>query len=214
MEDSPVISFRYHTTAEILAILHYLAENPGCDAPAWMRRRGGPRSRLGDDGMLDEAASWMQHAAERGTDVAQTAVRATLDTAGTPFGWAYGKIQEGAADLEVAAKKLRDDSFETAGAAADELARRARQFAATMGAGIGDFGSNVASGLGKGYREFFGFPPGVAILVGLVVMGGLGYLVLSPGGQALLSGGASAISSGGGQLLAGGGRALGSLALV
>lgn len=121
----------------------------------------------------------------------------------SPFGMVYRGMREAQTELQTLAVRTAGLPAEVIAALSDRMGQAAESLS-LHGANVL---RNVASGAGDAYREFFGFPPIVAILLGLAVLVGGGYLLLSPGGQTLLS-------RGGAGLLEGAGKALSGLALV
>lgn len=211
------LTLRFHRTDELLDILRRaLARMRSVQA---MRAR---HVRLGDDtSVIDEAAGWLEHAITRGHQAAQTAITATMDSASTPAGWAYGKLKTGANDLSAAATALQAKGFAVEAQVVDELRKRAVEASEVVatawtnaGKGMGSFLREVGTGAGDGLRNALPINPTMALIAGLVVLSGFGYLLLTPAGQALVAGGGKAVAAGGGELLAGGGRALGSLAVL
>lgn len=205
------VSFAFHRTDEILEALRLQALHVRRGTrrhPHGSRRHRG-HGRLGDDGWGDWIANKIESGYRRGAELTQVAVQATVDGLSAPIVAVYGKLKAGGTELLQTARDVAASGYELEGQALDELGKRALAFADGLATGGAGFLQKVGTGAGEAFKGFWGVPPAAMILVGLVVLGGGGYLLLSPGGQALLRGGGGAIGMGGGELLGGAGKLLG-----
>ena len=181
------VTFRYHSTPELIAAL---------DARR-ARQRAYTRWTLGAD-VITEAGDTLDHAIATSARVMQTAIRAGVNTVSTPWRATYDVLRDGAASLAADAQTLAQAGLELEAQAVRQLAQNTEQLATAWGRGAGQFAAELGRGLGEAEREVLGLKPGeialVAGLFGLLVLGGAGYVLLTPGGQELAVGGGRALS--------------------
>lgn len=184
---TPRVTFRYHSTPELIAAL--------------ATRRAHQRARvawvLGDD-LITEAGATLDHAIDTSARVMQTAIRAGVNTATTPWRATHDVLRDGAASLARDAETLAQSGLELEAQAVRQLAQNTEQLATAWGRGAGQFAAELGRGLGEAEREVLGLKPGQIALIagvfGLLVLGGAGYILLTPGGQELALGSGRVLS--------------------
>lgn len=166
------LNLQFHSTKDLFHILQQA------------ERREVGRYRLGDE------PSYTARAAA----AVQEAQTALFNTATLPFGLVWAKVKTAQADLQNMASDALKNGATTAGDVLNTLASRVSQAADTWSKGVGNSIKNLGTGAGDAYREFFGIPPWAVMLLGVVVLGGAGYLLVTPAGQTVLSGGGKALA--------------------
>lgn len=130
----------------------------------------------GEVGWLD-ALSARYHAA------IDSAEQLMHDAANAPGNFVREQVQKSADAFRDVAKQARDAGLESV-----------REAATVAAASIKEWGA----GFGDGWRSFWGMGPGTMLagagVLGLVVLGGGGYLLLTGGGQTLLAGAGTALA--------------------
>lgn len=186
---------RHVSTVDLLRLARQRPDALGCGCGG---RCAPCRARVGEGGgWLDWAADQLDQAVQRGQKL-------LLDAGSAPARYVYGGMMAAAADMREVAEASVRRGASTLGEIGTELSSRmaaaAERYLAAVGSGL----ASVGKGLGKGWESILGFKVGEgAILFGLgalLLAGGAGWLLLTPGGQKLLVGG--------GQLAGGAGTAL------
>lgn len=199
MTVSPAASatiFKLYTTPEIFALMARMAPPPTkvgadrCIRPRCVMQRRCGCTRIGEESWLD----WAKSKVKGYQDL-------ILDTATYPVSYLYEKGKATAQELKAGAEELYRSGASTMGDAVLELSTRVSESADALSSAAGRALAEAGKGAGEAYESFFGVPPWVAVLMGVVVLGGAGYLLLSPGGQSLLMGGGKAAAGAGSALM-------------